>query len=77
MQNATSATSYVTSGSIVGVGAWTANEIATAAGIALGLATFAVNWYYKHKHYQLAKVKAHKEFTQAARHKAAHQPPAP
>lgn len=28
------------------------------AGFVLGLATFLLNWYYKHKHYKLAKDRA-------------------
>lgn len=37
------------------VAGWALNEIVAAAGLALGIATFAVNWYYRHRHLQLAR----------------------
>lgn len=46
--------SYLASGATAGFGALSANEIAAIGGLALGALTFCVNWYYRHKHYQLA-----------------------
>ena len=40
--------SYVTSGSLV-IGGYALNDIAVVVGITLGVLTFAVNLYYKHK----------------------------
>lgn len=40
---------YAASGSTAFFGAWTANELALLAGFLLGVATFAVNLYYKRK----------------------------
>lgn len=39
--------SYISSGAIAGAGAWTVNEWLMVGGFLLGLATFAVNWYFK------------------------------
>lgn len=35
----------------------TINEWVAIGGLTLGLLTFAVNWYYKHKHFKLAREK--------------------
>lgn len=50
--------SYTTSGTTVAVGTMTANEVAAYTGIMLGVLTFVINWYYRHKTYQLAKSSA-------------------
>lgn len=42
-------TSYTASGGTIITGTLTANEIATAVGVAVGVATFFVNWYYRHR----------------------------
>ena len=47
--------SYTTSGGATVIGVLTVNEWAAICGVILATATFAVNWYYKRKHYQLAK----------------------
>ena len=49
------ATTYTASSGAVFFGAFTANELAAVGGLTLGLLTFGVNFYFKHKHYQLAK----------------------
>lgn len=46
--------SYVTSGGTVVAGGLSANEWIALGGLTLGLLTFLVNWYYRHKTYQLA-----------------------
>ena len=46
--------SYATSGSLV-IGGYALNDIAVVIGIALGVLTFAVNLYYKHKHLELER----------------------
>jgi len=48
------ATTYTASSGAVFFGAFTANELAAVGGLTLGLLTFGVNFYFKHKHYQLA-----------------------
>lgn len=48
----TTTASYVTSGSLV-IGGYALNDIAVVVGITLGILTFAVNLYYKHKHLDL------------------------
>jgi len=54
---AMTSTSYAASGATIAIGGFTANEIAALIGALLALATFAVNWYYRHKTYQLEKAK--------------------
>lgn len=48
-------TSYAASGVATTFGALSANDIAAYCGVALGVLTFAINWYYRHKHFQLAR----------------------
>ena len=57
-QNIASAVSYSTSAVTTFFGTLTANELAALGGLTLGVLTFIVNWYYRHKHYQLAKARA-------------------
>jgi len=52
---ATTAISYITSGGTVAIAAFTVNEIVTISGLVLGVLTFSVNFYYRHKHYKLAE----------------------
>jgi hypothetical protein len=46
--------------SIAGVGGLTANEFAAFTGLALAAASFALNWYYRHKTYLHQKNMAEK-----------------
>lgn len=41
--------SYAADGAVVGIGVLTLQEWAAVVGIVLGLATFAVNWYYQRR----------------------------
>lgn len=45
---------YVASGTTTAVGL-TINDMVAIGGLLVGLATFLVNWYYRHQHLQLAK----------------------
>ena len=47
--------SYAASGATVGLAALTAHDWAVIGGLAMAVATFVVNWIYKHKHYRLMK----------------------
>lgn len=49
--------SYVSAGGTAFFGL-TLNEIGVAVGIVVTIATAAVNWYYRHKHYLLAVERA-------------------
>ena len=49
MEKHSSAISYLTGGSLFSAGALTLNDLAMIVGIATGLGTFIVNWYYKRK----------------------------
>lgn len=51
----TGVTYTASSGAFV-FGTFTANEIAAIGGLMLGSLTFVVNIYFKHKHYQLARI---------------------
>jgi hypothetical protein len=44
-------------GTVAFVGGLTANEFAAIGGLLIGVAGFAVNWYYRHKTYSLEKAK--------------------
>ena len=55
--------SYTVSGSSTLFGVYTANEIAAVGGLILGSLTFAVNWYYRHKLYQLEREKIHAAYS--------------
>lgn len=46
--------SYATS-FLVGAFSLTLNEFVALTGLALAILTFLVNWFYKHRHYQLVK----------------------
>lgn len=48
VDRATAATTYGGSGLAFGAGI-TANEMVAVAGLALGLASFGLNWFYRHK----------------------------
>lgn len=54
-EKVTAAASYTASAGAAALGIWTLNDIALAVGIFLGIATFVVNWVYKHKHVKLMK----------------------
>jgi len=47
-------TSYTASGLTGGAGIVTGDHILTTIGALMAVATFAVNWIYKHRHYKLA-----------------------
>jgi len=53
--NTTSTLSYSTAGGTFIVGGLTANELVSIVGLLLAVATFVVNWVYKHKAYTLEK----------------------
>jgi len=53
MSTVTTATTYITSGGAVAIAAFTVNEIVAISGLIVGVVTFAVNIYYRHKHYKL------------------------
>lgn len=55
MTDKTTVASYTTSATITVLGGLTINEWMALIGIILGIATFAVNWFYKYKHYKLAE----------------------
>lgn len=54
----TSTASYAASSGTMLVCSLTTNDIVMFIGAFCALATFAVNWYYKHKHYKLAEARA-------------------
>ena len=49
MEKHASSVSYITGGSLFSWGTVTLNDITMVVGIATGLGTFLVNWYYKRK----------------------------
>ena len=49
MEKHASSVSYITGGSLFSWGTITLNDITMIVGIATGLGTFLVNWYYKRK----------------------------
>lgn len=49
MDKLTTPISYATSASMTILGGLTINDWLAVTGIVLGIATFAVNWFYKHK----------------------------
>jgi hypothetical protein len=56
--SAASGAMYAGSGALV-VGGILASDIAILIGAVLGVAGFAVNWYYKHADHQLRKARVH------------------
>lgn len=54
MERAASAAAYGTSGAVAVTG-FSMNELFGLIGVALAAATFFVNFYYKHRHLQLAE----------------------
>ena len=50
---ATSASYTLSAGTVIA--GLTINEVAAIGGLVLAIATFAINWIYRHRHYQLAK----------------------
>jgi hypothetical protein len=44
---------YAASGTLM-IGGLAMNELVAIIGLTLAIATFVVNWFYKHKHLQLA-----------------------
>ena len=50
----TTVVSYAASGTLM-VGGLAMNELVAIIGLTLAIATFVVNWFYKHKHLQLAR----------------------
>ena len=59
VERTSEATTYTGSGLAV-VGGMTVNEFVAFAGLALGIAGFAINWFYRHKTYQHQKSIAEK-----------------
>lgn len=55
MSDLTSKASYTTSTLVTVLGGISLNEFAAITGAVLALATFLVNWRYKHLHYKLKK----------------------
>ena len=53
MDSLPSKISYIASGFISSLSFVTTNEFALLFGMLLGLATFIINWIYKHKNYKL------------------------
>ena len=49
MEKHASSASYIMGGSLFSWGTLTLNDVAMIVGIATGLGTFLVNWYYKRK----------------------------
>lgn len=58
MNDKPTAASYGSSAITMVFGAMTFQQWVTVIGLVIGIATFGVNWYYKHKHYQLAQKQA-------------------
>lgn len=66
MERAASVAAYGTSGAVAVTG-FTMQELFGLIGVALAAATFAINWYYKHRHLDLAeREQARKEWRAAA-----------
>ncbi len=63
--HAVTTASYTASGGTVLIAGFTANEVAAIGGLLLALATFLVNWYYRHKHYSLAVARADRAVEEA------------
>ena len=55
MDKLTTPVSYVTSATMTVLGGLTINEWMAVIGIILGIATFVVNWFYKHKQFKQAQ----------------------
>ena len=53
MDKITTPTSYATSAAMTILGGLTISEWMAITGIILGIATFAINWFYKYKHLKL------------------------
>lgn len=61
IEQTTSNTAYIASGLTVAAGGLSFNEWMMLGGFLIALATFLVNWYYRHKHYKLAERRAQDE----------------
>ncbi|MEB6338318.1 HP1 family phage holin [Serratia rhizosphaerae] len=55
MEKFTSTLSYLIAAGLAWFGRHSTEDIAMMVGAAVGVGTFAVNWYYRHKSYQLLK----------------------
>ena len=55
----TSAAAYGTGTGMILIGGLSLSDLAIVIGIACTIGTFAVNWYYKRKSYQLMEEQAH------------------
>ncbi|OKB67673.1 hypothetical protein BHU62_06970 [Serratia marcescens] len=55
MEKLTSTLAYLVAACLAWLGRHSAQDIAILVGAAVGVGTFAVNWYYRRKSYQLLK----------------------
>lgn len=55
MEKLTSTLAYLTAACLAWMGRHSTQDIALLVGAAVGVGTFAVNWYYRRKSYQLLK----------------------
>lgn len=55
MEKLTSTLAYFVAACLAWLGSHSAQDIAILVGAAVGVGTFAVNWYYRRKSYQLLK----------------------
>ena len=55
--NKASLAGYTAAGGTITVAGFTTNEIAMLVGVVIGIATFAVNWVYRHRSYKLEKAR--------------------
>ncbi|MDW5501383.1 phage holin [Pseudomonas lundensis] len=55
MEKLTSALAYIAAACLAWMGQHSTQDIAILVGAAVGVGTFAVNWYYRRKSYQLLK----------------------
>ena len=57
----TSAAAYGTGTGMILIGGLSLSDLAIVIGIACTIGTFAINWYYKRKEFQLMQAQAHLE----------------
>lgn len=60
MGDKTSTTAYLSSGLTLWLGAVDWNTVCMVGGLVIGIATFAVNWYYKRENSRVYKESVHK-----------------
>jgi hypothetical protein len=66
---ATAASKVTYGGSAAAVGGWfLSNEFAVLAGLVIGLAGFAVNWYYRHREFKLREREHNKRMAEQDDH---------